>query len=198
MKRLAVLVGPDPSAVDPRLLSGPLLVFLLLGLAPGDPQRLGLGVERDGAHAVLLRCLVVGPVGNLDGPCGDTEPRSAHELVADVLNEAQGETAIPIGTYLRDCGSEAHTQIPDREVELDSEPTPASHPETGDDPVDTSNATAPQGDEGADTTESDESQETADASPTIDAQEPGGEEVPVGSAAPSMADGAPDPPPGRP
>ncbi|MGW6393279.1 hypothetical protein ACWFR1_22860 [Streptomyces sp. NPDC055103] len=111
------------------------------------------------------------------------------DLVAEVLNEARDETT-PVGTSLRDCGPEAHTRMPDQQAEPESEPTPAPHPEAGDDSVSTSDAPAPQGDEETDPAGPDEPQETVEASTAIDAQEPEGEEAPSSSAAPSPVDGA--------
>lgn len=92
------------------------------------------------------------------------------DLVAEVLSEAQDETATPIGTSLRDCGPEVHTRIPDQQTEPESEPTSSPYPEAGGDSGDPSKAPASQGDEGIDPTRSDEPQKPASAPPAADAR----------------------------
>ncbi|MCB8906816.1 MULTISPECIES: hypothetical protein [unclassified Streptomyces] len=101
------------------------------------------------------------------------------DLFAEALNETKEEAATPVGTSLRDCGPEAHTQPP---AEPDDEPTPDPAPAVNVDVADTSETPTEPGDDDRTPTAPDP-QQPADTAPTSDDQEPQTEQATTDSAA---------------
>lgn len=135
-----------------------------------DPADLILAAaENDLLPAFTLKPLYVGH-------------RPWDDLFTEVLAEVNGETAAPIGTSLRDCGPEAHTQPA---AEADGEPAPDTAADADAALADTSEA-APGGVDPAPTAAV--SQQPTDTPPVSEPQEPETEETATDSAA-----GAPSP-----
>ncbi|WP_435970268.1 hypothetical protein [Streptomyces sp. Qhu_M48] len=134
-----------------------------------DPADLILStVEIDLLPAFTLKPLYVGH-------------RPWDDLFDEVLAENNDEAAAPIGTSLRDCGPEAHTQPP---AEPDDEPTPESAPEVDVDVADTSETpTAPGEDDPTPTPTASDPQQPTDRAPTPEPREPRAEETTTDSAA---------------